>query len=491
MTAAPATVGVERFPDQLVIGGERVDAISGKRFKVINPATEAELASVAEGDAADIDRAVESARSTYESGAWRSMSARKRGALLYRLGELCLGHIDELARLETMNNGKPLFESQIDVRLTADTLKYYGGWADKIHGETIPVDGPFLNFTLREPLGVIGAIVPWNFPMSLAAWKVGPALACGNTIVLKPAEQTPYTALRLAELALEAGFPPGALNCVPGFGPTAGAALVRHPGVDKVAFTGSTAVGQQVMREAAATLKKVSLELGGKSPNIVFADADLDAASRGALSGIFYGKGEVCAAGSRLLVEDSVRDELMNRVLDRAKKMVAADPLLPRTRLGALVTEKQMDRVLGYIESGKREGATLKTGGMRTPVDGKGYFVAPTIFDDVTPEMTIAKEEIFGPVLAVMPFSDGVEGAAKIANSTIYGLAAGIWTRDIKKAIRAAKAVQAGTVWINTYNMYDAASPFGGFKQSGFGRDLGMHALEGYTQVKSVWVDLS
>ena len=484
-------MGVERFPDQLVIGGERIDAASGKRFQVINPATEAELASVAEGDAADIDAAVQSARATFESGTWRSMSARKRGALLYRLGELVLGHIEELARLETMNNGKPLFESQIDVRLTADTLKYYGGWADKIHGETIPVDGPFLNFTLREPLGVIGAIVPWNFPMSLAAWKVGPALACGNTIVLKPAEQTPYTALRLAELALEAGFPPGALNCVPGFGPTAGAALVRHPGVDKIAFTGSTAVGQQVMREAATTLKKVSLELGGKSPNIVFADADLDAAARGALSGIFYGKGEVCAAGSRLLVEDSVRDELMNRVLDRAKKMVAADPLLPKTRLGALVTQKQMDRVLGYIESGKREGATLKTGGMRTPVDGKGYFVAPTIFDDVTPEMTIAKEEIFGPVLAVMPFSDGVDGAALIANSTIYGLAAGIWTRDIKKAIRAAKAVQAGTVWINTYNMYDAASPFGGFKQSGFGRDLGMHALEGYTQVKSVWVDLS
>ena len=491
MTAAPGAVGVERFPDQLVIAGERVDAVSGKRFQVINPATEGELASVAEGDAADIDRAVQSARATFESGTWRSMSARKRGALLYRLGELVLGHIEELARLETMNNGKPLFESQIDVRLTADTLKYYGGWADKIHGETIPVDGPFLNFTLREPLGVIGAIVPWNFPMSLAAWKVGPALACGNTIVLKPAEQTPYTALRLAELALEAGFPPGALNCVTGFGPTAGAALVRHPGVDKIAFTGSTAVGQQVMREAATTLKKISLELGGKSPNIVFADADLDAAARGALSGIFYGKGEVCAAGSRLLVEDSVREELMARVLDRAKKMVAADPLLPKTRLGALVTEKQMDRVLGYIESGKREGATLKTGGMRTPVDGKGYFVAPTIFDDVTPEMTIAREEIFGPVLAVMPFADGVDGAARIANSTIYGLAAGIWTRDIKKAIRAAKAVQAGTVWINTYNMYDAASPFGGFKQSGFGRDLGMHALEGYTQVKSVWVDLS
>ncbi len=491
MTVAPGAVGVARFPDLLVIGGERVEAASGKRFAVVNPATEEELAPVAEGDAADIDRAVQSARATFESGTWRSMSARKRGALLYRLGEMCLANIDELARLETLNNGKPLFESMIDVRLTADTLKYYGGWADKIHGETIPVEGPFLNFTLREPLGVVGAIVPWNFPMSLAAWKVGPALACGNTIVLKPAEQTPYTALRMAELALEAGFPAGALNCVPGFGPTAGAALVRHPGVDKIAFTGSTAVGQEVMREAAATLKKVSLELGGKSPNIVFADADLDAASRGALSGIFYGKGEVCAAGSRLLVEESVREDLMSRVLDRANKMVAADPLLPKTRLGALVTKKQMDRVLGYIEGAKSQGATLRTGGMRTPVDGKGYFVAPTIFDDVTSDMTIAREEIFGPVLAVMTFTDGVDGAAALANSTIYGLAAGIWTRDIKKALRAAKAVQAGTVWINTYNMYDAASPFGGFKQSGFGRDLGVHALEGYTQVKSVWVDLS
>ncbi len=491
MGAAPGALASDRVPDSLVIGGERVESASGKRFAVVNPATEEELAPVAEGDAADIDRAVQSARAAFESGAWRSMSARQRGALLYRFGELVWGHRDELARLETLNNGKPVFESVIDVRLTADTLRYYGGWADKVHGETIPVDGNFLNFTLREPLGVIGAIVAWNFPMSLAAWKIGPALACGNTVVLKPAEQTPYTAIRLAELALEAGIPPGVLNCVPGFGETAGAALVRHPGVDKISFTGSTVVGQQVMREAAASLKKVSLELGGKSPNIVFADADLDAAARGALTGIFYGKGEVCAAGSRLLVEEPAREELMKKVLERAQKMVAADPLLPKTRLGALVTKEQMERVLGYIEKGRAEGATLRTGGSRTPVNGKGYFVAPTIFDDVTKDMTIAREEIFGPVLAVMSFADGVEGAAALANSTIYGLAAGIWTRDIKKALRAAKAVQAGTVWINTYNMYDAASPFGGFKQSGFGRDLGMHALEGYTQVKSVWVDLS
>ncbi|HET7565425.1 MAG TPA: aldehyde dehydrogenase family protein, partial [Gemmatimonadaceae bacterium] len=454
-------------------------------------ATEEQLTAVAEGDAVDIDRAVASARGTFESDKWRGTSARRRGEMLYRLGELCAEHKDEIARLETLNNGKPLFESMIDIKLTADTLKYYGGWADKIHGETIPVDGPFFNYTLREPLGVVGAIVPWNFPLSLAAWKLGPALACGNMVVLKPAEQTPFTALYLAGLALEAGFPAGALNCVPGYGPTAGAALVRHPGVDKIAFTGSTEVGKQVMREAATTVKKVSLELGGKSPNIVFADADLDAAARGALTGIFYGKGEVCAAGSRLLVEAPVREELQQKILERAKRMVAGDPLNPKTRLGAIVSKKQMERVLGYIESGKREGATLLTGGERTPVNGKGYFVQPTIFGDVQSDMTIAREEIFGPVLAMMTFEDGVAGATELANQTIYGLAAGIWTRDIKKALRTASAVRAGTVWINTYNMYDAASPFGGFKQSGFGRDLGMQALEGYTQVKSVWVDLS
>ncbi|HEU4586636.1 MAG TPA: aldehyde dehydrogenase family protein, partial [Gemmatimonadaceae bacterium] len=397
----------------------------------------------------------------------------------------------ELSRLETLNNGKPVLESKIDIRLAAQTFRYYGGWADKIHGETIPVDGPFLNYTMREPLGVVGAIVPWNFPLNLASWKVAPAIACGNTVVLKPAELTPFTALRLAELALEAGFPPGVLNCIPGKGSVAGAALVKHPDVAKIAFTGSTEVGREIMREGAATVKRISLELGGKSPNIVYADADLDAAAKGALNAIFYGKGEVCAAGSRLLVEESVRGELQERIIARAKKMVAGDPLDPKTRLGAIVSSKQMERVLGYIEGARREGAKLLSGGERTPVNGKGYFVAPTIFGDVDPGMTIAKEEVFGPVLAMLTFQDGEEGAAQLANRTIYGLAAGIWTRDIKKALRTARAVKAGTVWINTYNMYDAASPFGGFKQSGFGRDLGEQALEGYTQVKSVWVDLS
>ncbi len=488
MSAAP---GAEHFPTRLLIGGEKLEARSGAHFDVVNPATEEMLASVAEAGPGDVDAAVRSASATFESDGWRGTSARKRGEMLHRLGDLILRDIDELARLETLNNGKPVLESRIDARLAAQTFKYYGGWADKIHGETIPVDGPFLNYTLREPLGVVGAIVPWNFPLNLASWKVAPALACGNTVVLKPAELTPFTALRLSELALEAGFPPGALNCVPGRGSVAGAALVKHPDVAKIAFTGSTAVGREIMRDGAATVKRVSLELGGKSPNIVFADADLDAAAKGALNAIFYGKGEVCAAGSRLLVEESARAELEERILARAKKMVAGDPLDPKTRLGAIVSEKQMRRVLGYIEGARGEGAKLLAGGERTPVNGKGYFVAPTIFGDVDAAMTIAREEVFGPVLAMLTFSDGEGGAAELANRTIYGLAAGIWTRDIKKALRTARAVKAGTVWINTYNMYDAASPFGGFKQSGFGRDLGEQALEGYTQVKSVWVDLS
>ncbi len=486
-----AGVATETLPTRLFINGEQLDAAEGRTHDVINPAPVEVIARVAAAGEPDVDRAVRSARATFESDKWRKMSARQRGEAVWRLGELILKNKDELARLETLNNGKPVFESMIDVRLAAATYKYYGGWADKIHGETIPVDGPFLNYTLREPLGVVGAIVPWNFPISLAAWKIAPALACGNTVVLKPAELTPFTAIRMAELAIEAGLPPGAFNCIPGPGSVAGSALVKHPEVDKIAFTGSTDVGKQIMRDAAGTVKKISLELGGKSPNIVYADADLDAAARGALTGIFYGKGEVCAAGSRLLVEDSAVEEMRTRILERAKKMVAGDPLDPKTRLGALVSKTQMERVLKYIESGKAEGAKLLSGGARTPVNGKGYFVQPTVFEGVEREMTIAREEIFGPVLAMMTFSDGMAGATELANATIYGLAAGIWTRDIKKALRTAREIRAGTVWINTYNMYDAASPFGGFKQSGFGRDLGVHALEGYMQVKSVWVDLS
>ncbi len=473
---------------QLYIAGEFVDALDGATFTVENPAQASSLAEVAEAKSADIDRAVQAARRAYESRGWQGLSPRARGRLLYRLADLVAQDADELARIETLQNGKPYFESrQVDLPEAVDVLRYFAGWADKMHGETLPVAGAALNYTRREPLGVVGAIVPWNFPLLLAVWKIAPALACGNTIVLKPAEETPLTALALGELAARAGFPPGAVNVVPGYGRTAGAALVHHPDVDKIAFTGSTEVGKEIMRESAATLKRVSLELGGKSPQIVFGDADLAAAVRGVATGIFYGKGEVCAAGSRLFVESSIHDEFVERLVERAKRMTPGDPFDKQTRLGALVSEKQLQRVLGYIESGRREGADLLTGGAR--VDRPGYYVEATVFDRVEPDATIAREEIFGPVLAVLRFDDEDEAVA-LGNRTIYGLAAGVWTRDVTRAHRVAHSLHAGTVWVNTYNQYDPAAPFGGYKQSGFGRDLGMHALEGYTQVKNVWIDL-
>jgi acyl-CoA reductase-like NAD-dependent aldehyde dehydrogenase len=476
---------------RLWIGGEWSDAASGETFPTLNPATGEVLAHVAAGGEEDVDRAVRSARAAYRDPAWRRMSPHRRAELLWALSDLIEANAEELATLETLDNGKPFFESrEVDLPSVVENFRYFAGIADKIHGETIPVPGAFLNYTLREPLGVVGCIIPWNFPLSLAAWKAAPALACGNTVVLKPAEQTPLSALRLTELAAEAGFPPGVLNVVPGFGETAGAALVRHPDVDAISFTGSTEVGRLVMRDAAGTLKKVSLELGGKSPNIVFADADLDAAIKGAASGIFYGKGEVCAAGSRVLVERSIYDEFVERFRIRSEKATVGDPMDPKTRIGALVSEAQLERVLGYVESGKREGARLVTGGERARVQGRGWFVQPTVFADVAPAMTIAREEIFGPVAAVMPFEDAADAVAR-ANDTFYGLAAGVWTRDLGKAHRMAAELDAGTVWINTYNQYDSASPFGGYKQSGFGRDLGWQAaLEKYTQVKSVWVNL-
>jgi aldehyde dehydrogenase (NAD+) len=477
---------------KLWIGGQWCDAVSGKTFEVVNPATEDPLMSVAEADAADVDLAVKAAQRAFSDGPWAKMSATDRGRILWKVGDLLLQQADEIARIETLNNGKPIFESrQVDTPAAAACFQYYAGWATKIHGDVIPVPGNYFNYTLREPLGVCGAIIPWNFPLLMAAWKLAPALATGNTVVLKPAEQTPLTALKLAEILQQAGLPDGVVNVVPGYGPTAGAALVAHPGVAKIAFTGSTEVGKSIMRSAADTLKKVSLELGGKSPNIVFADADLDAAVRGAINGIFYGKGEVCAAGSRLFVEKAVHDQFMEKLLERASKLTAGDPLHPKTRLGALVSKAQMDKVLGYIESGKSEGAKLVTGGGRATVGaGKGYFVQPTIFDQVGNEMKIAREEIFGPVLATIEFKD-LDDAIAQANHSIYGLAAAVWTRDIKKAHRAARAIQAGTVWINTYNMLDTASPFGGYKESGFGRELGSQALDLYTQTKSVWVDLN
>ncbi len=474
---------------RLWIHNEAGDAASGETFATTNPATGEVIAQVARGAAADIDRAVESAREAMASIEWRQMNPHKRATLLWRLADLIEANADELGALETRDNGKPYFESRkVDLPSVVENFRYFAGMADKIQGDTIPVAGPFLNYTLREPLGVVGVIVPWNFPLSLAAWKVAPALACGNAVILKPAEQTPLTAIRLGELATEAGFPPGVLNVVPGFGEEAGAALVAHPGVDVIAFTGSTAVGRIVARSAADTLKKVSLELGGKSPNIVFADADVGAAVRGATTGIFYGKGEVCAAGSRVLVERSIYDDFVEQFTGRAVKMTVGDPMDASTRVGAIVSEEQVERVMGYIEAGKSEGARLVVGGERTTVEGKGNFVTATVFADVTNEMTIAREEIFGPVAAVIPF-DGVDEAIAIANATEYGLAAGVWTRDVGKAVRIARDLQAGTVWVNTYNQYDSASPFGGYKASGYGRDLGMQAaLDKYTQVKSVWV---
>lgn len=473
--------------NRLWIGNEWMDAEDGGTFASINPATGETITDVASAQPVDIDKAVESARGAVAE--WRKMNPHKRSRLLWKLADAIEANADELGALETADNGKPYFESRkVDLPSVVEIFRYFAGLADKIQGATIPVSGPFLNYTLREPIGVVGCITPWNFPLSMATWKAAPALACGNVVILKPAEQTPLTALRLGELAAEVGFPAGILNVVPGFGETAGAALVRHPDVDAIAFTGSTEVGKIVMREAAETLKKVSLELGGKSPNIVLADADLKSAVRGATTGIFYGKGEVCAAGSRVLVERAIYDDFVGAFADRAAKMTVGDPMDSATRLGAIVSEEQLERVMGYVEAGKGEGARLVQGGERTEVAGKGNFVTATVFADVEPGMKIAQEEIFGPVAAVIPVDD-VEDAIRTANHTIYGLAAGIWTRDIGKAHRIAQEIQAGTVWINTYNQYDAASPFGGYKQSGFGRDLGYQAaLDKYTQTKSVWV---
>jgi acyl-CoA reductase-like NAD-dependent aldehyde dehydrogenase len=473
----------------LFINNEWRPATSGKRFPVVNPATEEVLGEVAAGDAADVGNAVRAAKACFESSAWRELSARKRGRLLFKTADLLEARLEEFARLESAQNGKTLFEAKIELTMTVNTIRYYAGWADKIVGDTLPVDGPFLTYTLREPIGVVGAIVPWNFPLNIASWKFAPALAAGCTVILKPASETPLTALLFAELALEAGLPPGAFNVVSGGGSTAGAALVRHPDVDKISFTGSTEVGRQIMKMAADTNKRVTLELGGKSPNVIFADADLKAAVRGAQTGIFYGKGEVCAAGSRLLVERSVHQQVIEQLAEGAKKLTPGDPLDKNTRLGALVSKKQQETVLSYIKKGVDEGAQIVAGGKAVKPNGKGYFVEATVFDGVQPEMTIAREEIFGPVLAVLTFDD-YEHAVKLANQTIYGLAAGIWTKDIQKAHRAAKAIRAGTVWINSYNFYDSGAPFGGFKASGFGRDLGREALDGYLDTKTVWVQL-
>lgn len=478
---------------QLLIDGKFVDSESGKTFTTPNPATGKTLAEVAEGDAADIDNAVKSARKAFE-GKWSKISARDRGRLLYKLSQLIEAKSAELAALETSDNGKPIKESvNVDLPQVVENFEYFAGWATKIEGETIPVPGRMFNYTLREPIGVCGQIIPWNFPLLMAAWKLAPALAAGNTVVLKPAEQTPVGAMELGKLIQEAGFPDGVVNIVPGYGETAGAALAAHKGIDKVAFTGSTEVGKIIARSAADNLTKVSLELGGKAPNIVFADADMDQAVAGAMMGIFYNQGQVCCAGSRLFVEESVRDEFLSNLKSRAEKISVGDPMNKATQMGPQVSEEQLNRIKGYVDVARSEGANVLTGGGPPKLEEefkKGYFFQPTIFSGVKNDMRVAQEEIFGPVVSVIGFKDE-DDLIRQANDTIYGLSAGIWTRDITRAHRFAREIKAGVVWINTYNVFNAASPFGGYKQSGYGREMGKHALDLYTQIKSVWVDLS
>jgi phenylacetaldehyde dehydrogenase len=474
-------------PRRMLIGGAWVEAISGKTFDTCNPATGEVLAKVTEGDAADIDRAVKAARKAFEEGPWPDMLPADRGRLLWRVADLIDQHHDELAQLETLDNGKPLLFSRIvDVPSCAAQFRYMAGCATKIEGATIPLSMPgakYFAYTLREAVGIAGQIIPWNFPLIMAALKLAPALAAGCTVVLKPAEQTPLTALRLGELLQEAGFPDGVVNIIPGFGETAGAALAAHPDVDKVAFTGSTEVGRLIVAAAAGNLKKVSLELGGKSPNIVFADADLECAIAGSANAIFFNQGQMCVAGSRLFVHKSIFDRVVGGVADATKKFQIGPGIDPATTLGPLVSQEQLERVCGYLDSGLKDGARAAVGGHKIP--GPGYFVEPTILVDVRPEMKVVREEIFGPVVSAVPFSDPAE-ILKLANDTRYGLASAVWTRDISTAHRIAAKLRAGTVWINCYNVFDAALPFGGYKQSGWGRESGQEALNLYTETKAV-----
>jgi phenylacetaldehyde dehydrogenase len=473
---------------KMLIDGKLVDAASGKTFSSYNPATGEVLAQVPEGDKEDINRAVTAARRAFE-GSWRKVTPSERGRMLWKLGDLVEQHADEFAQIESLDNGKPVAVARVaDVPLAVDLLRYMAGWATKVEGNTIPISipgGGFLAYTLREPVGVAGQIIPWNFPLLMAAWKLGPALATGCAVVLKVAEQTPMSALRLGDLIQEAGFPSGAVNIVTGFGETAGAALAAHPGVDKVAFTGSTEVGKLIVQAAAGNLKKVSLELGGKSPNVVFKDADLDVAIPGAASAIFFNHGQCCCAGSRLYVEKGVFDKVVEGVSEHGSQIKVGPGMDLSTQMGPLVSSEQLDRVCGYLDSGRKEGAKAVIGGKR--VGDRGYFVAPTVLTDIKPSMKVYQEEIFGPVVAAIPFTDPGE-VEVAANDTIYGLAAGIWTRDIGKAHSLSERLRAGTVWINCFNVFDAALPFGGYKQSGWGREMGHEVLKNYTETKSVCV---
>jgi phenylacetaldehyde dehydrogenase len=475
---------------KMLINGKWVQSASGKTFATYNPATGEVLSQVAEGDREDIDRAVNSARAAFDTGPWSKLTASERGRLVWKLADLLEKNLEEFAQLESLDNGKPLKVARgADVPLAVDLFRYMAGWATKIEGNTIPLSVPYtpgvkyLAYTLREPVGVVGQIIPWNFPLLMAAWKLGPALAAGCTVVLKPAEQTPLTAIRLGELIQEAGFPDGVVNIVPGYGETAGAAIAAHPKVDKVAFTGSTDVGKLIVQGASGNLKKVSLELGGKSPNVVLHDADMQTAIPGAASAIFFNHGQCCCAGSRLYIEKGSFDKVVEGIAEEAQKIHVGPGLESSTDMGPLVSEEQLNRVCGYLESGFSEGAKAVVGGSR--LGDKGYFVKPTVLVNTNERMKVVQEEIFGPVVTAIPFRDTDELIAQ-ANDTIYGLAAGIWTRDIQKAHRIASQLRAGTVWINCYNIFDAALPFGGYKQSGWGREMGHEVLEAYTEVKSV-----
>jgi len=474
---------------RLLISNEWIPSESGRTFPTINPATGEEIAQISEADAADVDKAVLAARKAFERGPWRKTSASERGRLLNRLADLLEQNADEFASLETLDNGMPLMVARhVSVALTVAQFRYFAGWADKNHGKTIPINGDYFCYTRHEPVGVVGQITPWNFPLLMYGMKLGPALSTGNTVVLKPVEQTPLTALRLGELIIEAGFPPGVVNILPGYGPTAGAAIGEHMDIDKVAFTGSGEVGRLLVQAAGrSNLKRVSLELGGKSPNIVFADADMEQAIEGCHQGLFFNQGQICCAGSRLFIEDKVYDEFVEKSVARANRRTVGDPFDPNTEQGPQIDSTQFDKVMSYIDSGKCEGAELLTGGKRA--GDRGYFIEPTVFANVKDEMKIAREEIFGLVMSIIRFHD-IDEVVDRANNTSYGLAAGVWTRDIGKAHAIANNVRAGTVWVNCFDVFDAAAPFGGFKQSGIGREMGEYALQQYTEVKTVTVKL-